>query len=69
MQLALMLSIKVIDLVIGRGEKQPSFLKVELDLRRELLVLCGNVEQCLTRGRLAVNPHLNGEVDNMSILQ
>lgn len=68
-QLALMLAIEVIDLIVGWGKEQSSFFKVELDLRREVLVLCGNVKQCLTRGWLAVNPHLNGKVDNMPVLQ
>lgn len=38
-----MLSVKIIDLIDGWCEEQSSFLKIELDLGRELLVLCGDV--------------------------
>lgn len=64
-----MLSVEIIYLIDGWCEEQSSFLKIELDLGRELLVLCGDVKQGLARSRLAVDAHLNCKIDNMPIFK
>ena len=40
-----MLTIEIIDLIVAWREEQPTFLKIEFDLGRELLILSGNVKQ------------------------